>query len=115
MGASRQEFKPVAMSGTAALSDRSKKDGINRATEIATEDMGVADFKVHPKYGVENVRYKDAPKWTGLDANMAQAMAVNRQDRINFGTGLEVLQHNLKTGVQPDLIEASKRRSARVW
>jgi hypothetical protein len=112
LAAARQEFKPVAIAGAAAMS---RKAATEMAQTIAAEDYNVADMQVHPKYGVENVRYKDTTNWTGINADLASAMAVNREDRIKFGTGLDVLQHNLRTGVQPDLIEASKRRSAKVW
>jgi hypothetical protein len=39
------------------------------------------------------------------------AFAAGRQTRLIYGSGLEVLQDNLKSGAQPDLIELSKRRS----
>ena len=42
------------------------------------------------------------------------AIAAGRANRLRYGSGLDVLQHNLKTGVQPDLIELSKRRSIKL-
>ena len=42
-------------------------------------------------------------------------MAIGRETRIKHGNGLDVLQGALKSGAQPDLIEASKRRSMKVW
>jgi hypothetical protein len=42
------------------------------------------------------------------------AVAGGRQTRLKYGSGLDVLQANLKSGAQPDLIELSKRRSPRV-
>jgi hypothetical protein len=42
-------------------------------------------------------------------------MALGRQTRREHGDGLDVLQHSLKTGAQPDLIAISKRRSMKVW
>jgi hypothetical protein len=42
-------------------------------------------------------------------------MAAGRQTRLKHGSGLDILQANLKSGVEPDLIEVSKRRAMRVW
>jgi hypothetical protein len=41
------------------------------------------------------------------------AVASGRQTRLKYGSGLDVLQANLKSGAQPDLIELSKRKSPR--
>ena len=71
--------------------------------------------------GKPRVRYKDqtstqlASTWGSASAMMSTALALGRQTRINHGSGLDVLQHALKTGAQPDLIEASKRRALRVF
>jgi hypothetical protein len=55
-------------------------------------------------------------QWGGVSSEaLATAVALGRETRLKHGNGLDILQHNLKTGVQPDLIEVSKRRSARVW
>jgi hypothetical protein len=35
--------------------------------------------------------------------------------RLKYGSGLDVLQHNIKTGAEPDLVEISKRRAMRVF
>jgi hypothetical protein len=43
------------------------------------------------------------------------AIAAGRQMRLRHGSGLDVLQANLKSGVQKDLIEVSKQRSVKIW
>ena len=44
-------------------------------------------------------------------------MALGRQTRIASGgySGVDTLHAMLKSGEQPDLIEASKRRAMKVW
>jgi hypothetical protein len=115
----RQEFHPIAIGG----SNRAK--AVKIAEDIAEHDYGVADFKAEGREGGRaTVRYKDqtingvAPShWNSLagNADFQKAMALGRDTRIRFGDGLEILQKNLKDGTQPDLIEASKRRSMKVW
>jgi hypothetical protein len=72
--------------------------------------------------GVRNkVRYRDQPantvqSWNGNREALEAAIAIGRNNRNNYGAdGLDMLQKALKSGDQPDLIEASKRRSMRVW
>lgn len=113
----RQDFKPVAIGG----SNRAR--AVALAEKIAEEDYGVADFKAEGRPGGRaKVRYKDSANqppstWTGLQGNASfqQAVALGHDTRTRFGDGLDVLQHNLRTGIQPDLIEVSKRRSMKVW
>jgi hypothetical protein len=53
--------------------------------------------------------------WWGIAREVLEAaVAGGRQTRLKYGSGLDVLQANLKSGAQPDLIELSKRRSPRV-
>lgn len=111
-----QEFKPPAIGGSL----RSK--AVQLAETIAAEDYGVADFKAEGRQGqAAKVRYKDSTSppstWLGLNgsAQFEQAKQLGRETRRKYGDGLDVLQHNLKTGAQPDLIEVSKRRSMKVW
>ena len=67
------------------------------------------------------VRFKDEPtqsqgsSWMPINPQMQQAIALGRQNRLKNGSGLDVLQENLRNGSQPDLIELSKKRSMRVW
>lgn len=113
-----QEFKPVAIAGNAAvIRDKARK----MAETIAVEDYGVADMNVKNRDGeTPKVRYKNdttATQWVQPDAGMiAAGAAAGRETRRRFGgDGLDVLQANIKNGTQPDLIEVSKRRSAKVW
>ena len=110
-----QEFKPPAIGG----SHRAR--AVRLAETIAAEDYGVADLHAARQGEAPKVRYKDGnsppSSWLGINgsAQFEQAKAFGRQTRQKYGDGLDVLQHNLKSGVQPDLIEVSKRRSMKVW
>lgn len=111
----RQEFKPVAIGG----SIRSKAVAI--AEDIADKDYHVADMQ-RDKYAVApTVRYKDQTStipqstWQAANATLEAAIASGRQTRLKHGSGLDVLQHNLKTGTEPDLIAISKKRAMKVW
>jgi hypothetical protein len=54
--------------------------------------------------------------WWGFASEALEAaVAIGRQSRLTYGSGLDVLHDNLTSGAQPDLIELSKRRSPRVW
>lgn len=119
-----QQFKPVAIGG----SHRSRAVAI--AEDIAANDYHVSDFTASGKEGHRaKVRYKDdtgnvqTGKWTGPNAREMQmsqealqtAVAIGRETRLKYGNGLDILKHTLASGEQPDLIEVSKRRSAKVW
>src|SRR5262249_28079954 len=52
--------------------------------------------------------------WAITKEVLEAVVAAGRQTRLKYGSGLEVLQDNLKSGAQPDLIELSKRRSPRL-
>lgn len=112
-----QEFKPVAIGG----SNRSK--AVKIAEDIAEKDYGVADFKPEGREGGHaNARLKEQSSalpssWMNINGNaqFAQAIALGRENRKRFGDGLDILQGALKSGDQPDLIAASRRRSMKVW
>jgi hypothetical protein len=112
----QQQFKPVAIGGSVA----GKAHAI--AEDIASNDYHVADMqREHRPQGTPTVRYKDAssapataPTWGATSETLSQAIAAGRETRLNYGSGLDVLQANLKSGREPDLIELSKRRSIRV-
>jgi hypothetical protein len=121
----QQEFHAPAVIGKAA-SHRAKANKV--AEEIAATDYQVADMNVKGYEGVRNkVRYKDLTpgaaesSWGVAKEALEGAMALGRQQRLTkwptgpVGSGLDVIQGMLKTGDQPDLIEASKRRSAKIW
>lgn len=112
--ATHQEFAPPGIVGSV----RSK--AVNMALDIAEKDYGVADIQADGKLeGRPKVRFKegsaDASSWGTAPAALAQAVSLGRETRLKYGSGLDVLQANLKSGAQPDLIALSKRRSARVW
>jgi putative FmdB family regulatory protein len=117
-GAMQQEFKPFAIGGSTV------GKAAKLAETIAAEDYGVADMQHDTRHGgTPKVRYKDqgtpsqAGVWGATGDVMQKALVNGRQTRMENGgfTGLDTLQRMLKTGEQPDLIEASKRKAMRVW
>ena len=114
----RQEFKPAHING----SYRARAQGI--AEDIATTDYHAADIQPDRRAeATPKVRYKDqttqqspqASTWGVAQEALQSAISAGRQSRIKYGSGLDVLQHNLKTGAEPDLIAQSKKRLIRVW
>jgi len=109
-----QEFK-LSIGGSA----RSRATDL--AQKIATEDYGVADIQIDGKGQgeVPKVRYQDQPTnlpsaaWEANREMLEGAIAIGRESRLRYGSGLDVLQAGLASGAQPDLIAASKRRSIR--
>ena len=105
----RQEFTPVAIGG----SHRAR--AVKIAEEIAAKDYNVADMNVEGYEGVRNkVRYKDqtsrnAGNWGAGGAALQNALALGRKTRLEHGSGLDVIK------TMPDLIQESKKRSARIW
>jgi hypothetical protein len=117
-----QEFRPFGIGGSV----KAKARGITE--DIIANDYHVADLKFdNRRGGVPKVRYKDetpglkAGAWQQAQQTLQQAVDIGRQHRHHRysegpqGNGLDVLQSALKTGDQPDLIAASKRRAIRVW
>jgi hypothetical protein len=116
--AMRQDFKPVAIGGSIA----GKANAITE--QILSEDYGVADMKRDRREGsTPTHRYKDqgtpaqASVWGATGDMVNQAAAIGRQTRLASGglNGVDILQKAIKSGAQPDLIEASKRRGLKVW
>ena len=112
-GSTRQDFKAPAIGGTLATKAR------DTALEIAEQDYGVANYKSRPKGEPPDVRYKDAAAGGGstwgvggqnaTHAALEQAAAIGRETRLQHGSGLDIIK------TMPDMIAASRRRSARVW
>lgn len=113
----QQDFKPIALGGSL----NAKAHAV--AEDIIANDYHVADYNRDRHEGAKpKVRYKDQTaqmmpaEWKSFNApSLEAAAAIGRNTRLQFGSGLEVLQSNLKSGAQPDLIEISKRRSAKIW
>lgn len=113
----QQEFKPVAIGG----SNRARATAI--AEEIAANDYHVSDMDTGAKEGdyKRKVRYKDqsstvpASQWGIAQEALQGAIAAGRQSRLRHGSGLDVLQTNLKNGTEPDLIANSKKRMIKLW
>jgi hypothetical protein len=111
-----QEFKPVAIGGSA------QGRAAELAQQIAREDYGVADMTMDNRDGgVGKVRYRDqtpnlpVSNWNANQEILEGAISMGRESRLKYGNGLDVLQSTLRSGAQPDLIELSKRRSIRVF
>ena len=115
--AMRQEFKPFAIGG----SPSARAHAI--AEDIAGADYHVADMqREHRPEGTPKVRYKDAVStpsqastWGAATETIQAAMAYGKQTRLQHGSGLDILQANLKSGKEPDLIALSKKRSIRLY
>jgi len=114
----RQEFKPFGIGGSVSA----RAHAI--AEDIVTSDYHGADFQREPRQdGTPQVRYKDQTSqvvpssWTSHQSHAAleQAIAVGRQSRLRHGSGLDVLQANLRSGVEPDLIANSRKRHIKIW
>jgi hypothetical protein len=99
-----------------------------RAQALA-EDIAANDYHVSniwrdrhegekPKVNYKAMKDEHLPsQWNSINvaAELKTAIANGRETRLKYGSGLDVLQANLKSGAQPDLIEASKRRSPKIW
>jgi putative FmdB family regulatory protein len=116
-----QEFKPIAIGGSTV------GKAVRLAETIAAEDYGIADMQHDTRIGgTPKVRYKDqgndmqraqVSSWGAPGNVLSEAIALGRQTRMANGgySGVDTLQAMLKSGEQPDLIEASKRRAMKVW
>lgn len=115
-----QEFKPVALGGS-AMSRAAKL-----AEDIIENDYKAANVHFGNREGDQNkVTYKDqSPNLPPAAFESAKAKAqeyiaagaaIGSQTRKKYGDGLDVLKSTLKDGTQPDLIEVSKARSIKVW
>jgi putative FmdB family regulatory protein len=117
----QQEFKPFAIGGSTV------SKAVKLAETIAHEDYGVADMQHDTRRGgIPKVRYKDQgntlqqqqlSSWGAPGNVLSEAMTLGRQTRMANGgySGVDTLQAMLKSGEQPDLIEASKKRMMRVY
>lgn len=92
------------------------------AENIMANDYNVANFQSDRRQGGQaKVRYKDETDGAGPSAWQKAQHAEMLTTAINIGKanrgmdGLDILKRNLASGAQPDLIEASKRRSIKVW
>jgi hypothetical protein len=110
------DFRPIAIGGS------TRARAIKLAEDIAEKDYHVADMNVDNREGGKpKVRYKDQNRVTPHQWGVAQealqtAIALGRQTRQQHGgDGLDMLQRALKEGVQPDLIEQSKKRAMKIW
>ena len=117
----RQEFKaPGIINHTPQSKAEAMKD------DILANDYHVADYQKDKADPVPKVRYKDQntrtsqrSTWQAANETLAEAITLGRQNRLQFGSGLDILQRNLANGTEVDLIKASKERmkrgGGRVW
>lgn len=121
----KQEFKAPGIIG----SHRAK--AIELANKIAAEDYGVADLQPDNREGGRTKhRYKDqrdpaamsavgkaaSAMMAAQNATLEQAIAVGRQTRAQFGgDGIDIIKNNLADGTWPDVLQASKARSMKIW
>ena len=74
-----------------------------------------ADAKFDVEIVLDAAEIPPMVTWGTSPEVLEKGIALGRQTRQRYGSGLDVLQKNLKSGAQVDLIEASKKRSMRVW
>ena len=107
-----QDFQPTAIRGVAGQ-NRYRANTI--AQEVARDDYGVADLISRGEGESAKVRYRDTvpadqrSSWSGNREVLEMAAAAGKGTRQKYGSGLYVIK------TMPDLIEISKRRSARIW
>jgi hypothetical protein len=98
---------------------------VRSQAEKVTEDILRNDYHVSdiqrdhreqstPKVGYKNPASNQAT-WGIAREALEGAISSGRQSRLKHGSGLDILQANLKSGAEPDLIEISKRRAMRVY
>ena len=112
-----QEFHPPAIGGSV----RARAAKITE--DIITRDYNVANFQSDRRVGGSpKVTYRDqtmtlpTAQWQGAGAHRSMLETAIGIGKANRGRdGIDILQRNLREGVQPDLIEQSKRRSIKVW
>jgi hypothetical protein len=111
----QQDFKPPGIVGTSA---RSKAEKITE--NIIANDYHVGDINRSPSRA--HLHYKDqappistASSWQASREALEGAIAAGKQIRQKYGSGLDILQSNLKSGAEPDLIEISKKRAIKIW
>ena len=111
-----QEFHPPAIGGSV------RARAVRLTENIIANDYNVANFQSDRREGgTPKVRYKDQTTavlpsdWqrAGHREMLETAIGIGKANRGR--DGLDILQKNIRSGVQPDLIEASKRRSIKVW
>lgn len=104
-----QDFKPPGIGGSA------RARATKLAEDIVSTDYNVADFKAEGRpEGRAQVRYKDVQaggtsSWGMHSEALSQAVTLGRQTRLQHGSGLDIIKS------MPDLIQASKQRSIKVW
>lgn len=108
-----QEFKPFGIGG----SPRSKAEKVTE--DILQNDYQVADVqRDHREQSTPKVNYKSGPhsaSWGVAREALEGAISAGRKIRQQHGSGLDILQANLKSGAEPDLIELSKKRAMRIY
>jgi hypothetical protein len=112
-----QEFKPPAIGGSV------RGRATRLAENIIANDYNVANFQSDRRQGGRpKVTYKDETgglpqaSWQDTSGHRSMLETAISIGKANRGRdGLDILQRNLASGAQPDLIEASKRKSIKVW
>ena len=105
-----QDFKPPGIAGHSA---RSKAEKLTE--NILANDYHVGNIHRDRHEGaVPRTSYQTA-QWGVAREALESAISAGRQTRLKHGSGLDILQQNLKSGAEPDLIEVSKRRAMRIY
>lgn len=107
----QQVFKPPGIvNGARSQAEKMVED-------IVAKDYHVADY--NRSLSRPNLRYKDPGSdkstWGVAQEALQSALSAGRRDRLQHGSGLDVLQTNLANGTEKDLIVESKKRAMKVW
>jgi len=106
----QQDFKAPGIVGDTAYSKAQKV-----TEDILRNDYHVADINRSPSRAKVNFQGPNTSTWGVAREALEGAITAGRQNRLRHGSGLDILQQNLKSGAQPDLIEVSKQRAMKVW
>lgn len=113
----QQEFHPPAIGGSVRM------QAAKITEDIIANDYNVANMQSDRRLGGRpKVRYKDetaglpTANWQDTSGHRSMLETAISIGKANRGRdGLDILQKNIRSGVQPDLIDVSKRRSIKVW
>jgi len=111
----QQDFKPPGIIGHTAYSKAQKITEDIIANDYHVGDINRSPSRSHLHYKDQGPPQSTASTWSASREMLQGAAAAGKQIRERFGSGLDVLQSNLKSGAQVDLIEASKRKAIRIW
>ena len=104
-----QDFKPPGIGGSV----RARAEKVTE--DILEKDYQVSNIHRDPRQGAVPKTSYATSQWGVAREALEGAISAGRKSRLKHGSGLDILQQNLKSGAEPDLIELSKRRAMRIY